>query len=337
MTTRVLIVDDSAFARKVLRDVLVRAPDLEIVGVARDGLEALEKISELRPDVVTLDLMMPGLDGLGVLRALHALGAPRVVIVSTSEGDSTLAVEALQSGAVALVHKPTALAMDRLYEMGDELIEKVRAASLARPLMPSAAPAIELLAAAGTTRVVVLGTSTGGPQALTRFLMALPASLPVPIVIALHIPAGYTDALAQRLDGACAVTVREAHHGQLLTPGLVVIAPGGQHARVKSSGGVLSSDLGGPADITPHAPSVDVLFASAVVAVGAHVLGVVLTGMGDDGLRGAGAIRAAGGKVLAESASSCVVYGMPRCVVDAGYANETVPIDDMALTLLRSL
>ncbi len=194
---RVLVVDDSAFARKVLRQVLSGAPGLEVVGIARDGLDALEKVAELSPDVLTLDLVMPGLDGLGVLRALASMpGAPRVVVVSSAGEESELAVSALQLGAVELVNKPTALATERLYELGAELVEAVRTAAraLARPPPPEPAAAGDApapLALPSQARsLVVVGTSTGGPQALTRLLAALPPDFPAPVALALHIPVG---------------------------------------------------------------------------------------------------------------------------------------------------
>jgi two-component system chemotaxis response regulator CheB len=348
---RVLVVDDSAFARKVLREVLARAPGLEVVGVARDGLEALEKVAELAPDVVTLDLVMPSLDGVGVLHALAQAGATcRVVVVSSSGADSDLGVEALQSGAAELVQKPTALATDRLFELADALVAAVRAAAAARPLSPPSAPPARPPAAAGAgapgagpalpagalaVRLAVLGTSTGGPQALTRLVSALPADLPVPLAIALHIPFGYTEALAQRLDAVSAVRVVEASEGLVLAPGMVAIAPGGLHLKLEEVDGRFVARLDVEPLTTAHRPSVDVLFASAVRAAGPGVLGLVLTGMGDDGLQGARAIRAAGGHVLTEAESSCVVYGMPRVVDEAGLSSASAPLEALAPLLDR--
>ena len=206
---RVLVVDDSAFARKVLRKVLSDAEGLEVVGTARDGLDALERMAEFKPDVLTLDLVMPGLDGLGLLRVLAGMpDAPRVVVVSSAGTDSELAVAALQAGAVELVHKPTALATERLYELGAELVAKVLVAGRATPRY---AKEVARGAAAGAARaarteagasakLLAVGTSTGGPQALTRLMTMLPADFPAPVVLALHIPAGYTEAVARRLD-----------------------------------------------------------------------------------------------------------------------------------------
>lgn len=341
---RVLVVDDSAFARKVLRESLSNHRGIEVVGTARDGLEALEKIAELKPDVVTLDLVMPNLDGLGVLHALPPTGGPRVVIVSISDSDSALGVEALQAGAVELVHKPTALATDRLYELSGELIRKVLAAGgavqrnmnigvparLVRP--PPGAPR-----ALAAVKLVVVGTSTGGPQALTRLLTVLPADLPCAVAVALHIPAGYTEALARRLNDQAPLPVFEAWEGAVLAPGSVTIARGGSHLRLRADGGKLTTHVSQDPLDAPFCPSVNVLFESAAAALGPAVMGVVLTGMGDDGVQGARAIRDAGGRILTEAESSCIVYGMPRAVTEAGLSMGAFPIDEMASAIASRL
>lgn len=351
---RVLVVDDSAFARKVLRETLTLSHAVEVVGVARDGLEALEKIAELKPDVVTLDLIMPNLDGLGVLRALPPVGAPRVVIVSISDGNSALGIEALHMGAVELVQKPTALATDRLYELSAELVAKVVAAGRSHPRpvseIPMAAPGgggrtggatsarAGLAAASGrAVELIVIGTSTGGPQALTRLIVALPAGLPCPVAVALHIPAGYTETLAKRLDDASALRVFEASEGAPLLPGTVAIARGGMNLRIRGTPGALTGHLDRTPTGSPFSPSVDVLFESAAATVGAAVLGVVLTGMGNDGTEGARALVGRGARVLTEAESSCVVYGMPRAVVEAGLSAGAAPLEQMVDKILENL
>jgi two-component system chemotaxis response regulator CheB len=338
---RVLIVDDSAFARKVIREVLAACPDIEVVGSARDGLEALEKVELLKPDILTLDLVMPGLDGIGLLQALPREGGPRVVVVSMARSSSELAVSALEHGAVDLVQKPTALATDRLYELKDELAAKIRIAAQARPLppatdlLPSAASHLQRLASSRS--VLAIGTSTGGPQALTRLLPRLPANFPLPIVIALHIPAGYTEALAKRIDALSQIDVQEASEGMLLRPGLAVLARGGFHLLLQRDGTDVHVKLESEAGGLLHVPSVDLLFESAAQIYGAGVLGVVLTGMGNDGAAGSAAVRRAGGIVLTESESSCVIYGMPRCVVEAKNSDGEASIDEMAATIVRRL
>ena len=335
MSVRVLVVDDSAFARKVVREVLSRA-GFEVVGTAADGLEALEKIQSLSPDVVTLDLVMPNLDGLGVLAALQP-GGPRVVVVSMAGEDMALGIAALQAGAVDLVQKPTAQALEKLYDVSEKLVPAVRAAAEARPL--PAGPVTRIPAAPIVPRreLVVMGASTGGPQALTRLLRALPESFPSPIAIVLHLPPGYTQAFAERLDRECALEILEADEGLPLLAGRAVIARGGVHLRVRRRGAELVCALDREPAASLHRPAVDVLFSSAAAACGGKVLGVVLTGMGDDGTRGARDIHAAGGLLLTESERSCVVYGMPRCVVEAGLSAASAGIDQMASELLRRL
>lgn len=339
--SRVLVVDDSAFARKVVREVLAGDAALEVVGLARDGLEALEKIDELRPDVITLDLVMPHLDGLGVLRALEGrASAPRVVVVSFGDAESQIGLEALRLGAVALVHKPTNLAIDRLYELGAELLQAVAAAAAGK------APGVSVVATPLglhlhnrpiTKDVLVIGASTGGPQALTRLLTALPGDLPVPVALVLHIPTGFTGPFAQRLDQECALEVLEASEGMELVPGRVVVARAGVHLSFSTSAGRVLAHLDVAPLSTPHRPAVDVLFSSAARTYGQRTLGVVLTGMGDDGLVGCTDIVERGGTVLGEHASTCVVYGMPRVVADAGLVTEQQPIDEMAAAVLRHL
>jgi two-component system, chemotaxis family, protein-glutamate methylesterase/glutaminase len=336
---RVLVVDDSAFARKVLREILAAAPGIEVVDIARDGLEALEKIADLAPDVVTLDLVMPGLDGVGVLRALPSVDPPRVVIVSMSDVDSELGVEALQSGAFDLVHKPTALATGRLYELADELVAKVTAAAAARvPAVDVHAPSIISLAPhSGKREIAVVGASTGGPQALTRLIAALPADFPVPMAIVLHIPVGYTESLAHRLDRTTALEVREAEPGLELRPGRVVLARAGIHLKLERADGKLFCRLDVEPIVSMHTPSVDVLFESAAEQCGARTVAVVLTGMGSDGLKGARLVRDRGGVVLTQSESSCVIYGMPRSVFEADLSSAEAEIDGMASLIAAQL
>ena len=332
---RVVVVDDSAFARKVIREVLSADPDIEVVAIARDGLDALEKIAEFAPDVVTLDLLMPNLDGLGVLRVLEGKAEPRVVIVSTAERDGDLAIRALQAGAVDLVHKPTSLATERLYELSRELVTKVKIAAGVRSRVALDGRDLEARPVraldrwsreARRPRVLVIGTSTGGPQALTQLLAALPANFPVPVAIVLHMPVGYTAALAARLDAASALDVVEASEGLTLRPGLVIVARAGMHMRLDLEGGEVCVRLAMVPLDTPHRPAVDVLFASAAATYGSDALGLVLTGMGEDGLQGSHALVAAGGKVMTEAESSCVVYGMPRAVAEAGLSSASLPL-----------
>jgi two-component system chemotaxis response regulator CheB len=324
---RVLVVDDSAFARTVLSRVLRASGAIDVVATARDGRDALERIAALDPDVVTLDLTMPELDGLGVLRALGGRSRPRVLVVSISGIDTELGVEALSLGAVDVVTKPTALASERLSELGDQLIAKVIA--VARPRGAEVALPPVVRRARGRAQLIMIGTSTGGPQALTLLIAGLPATLAAPVTVVLHIPVGYTQGLAARLDKLSPLRVVEAHDGIALVPGLVALAPGGMHLHVERDGAALRGRLSA-LPVRSFIPSVDELFRTGAAAVGAGALGIVLTGMGDDGLAGARAIAAAGGSLLTEAASTCVVYGMPRSVYDAGLGAQAVPLDQMA-------
>ena len=335
MKPRVLVVDDSAFARTVLAR-LLRAGNLDVVATARDGADALAKIDELDPDVVTLDLTMPTLDGLGVLRALTGRARPRVIVVSMSSVDTELGAEALALGAIDLVAKPTAFASDRLTEIADELVAKVTAAAegFRAAAAEPAAPVPVAAATPGNVDLVMIGTSTGGPQALTRLMTALPATLRAPIAMVLHIPVGYTEALAARLDKASALHVVEASEGLELAPGMAVLARAGEHLAIERDHGRLRAHLRNHPNGV-FMPSVDELFKSGAAAVGARSLGVVLTGMGDDGLIGARAIAAVHGSLITEAASSCVVYGMPRVVQEAGLGATSIALEAIAEELVR--
>ena len=340
---RVLVVDDSAFARKVLREILGASAEIDVVGIARDGLDALERIAALKPDVVTLDLVMPDLDGLGVLKALKTqLDPPAVVVVSMTDEDSELGITALHSGAFDLVHKPTALALDRLYELGDELVAKVIAAGRGRNRSSVVFPVPHVVTPSQRpgphrTRIVVIGASTGGPQALTTIIQGLPRDFPVPVAVVLHMPTGYTEAFARRLNKESAVEVSEAREGVLYRAGQVVIARAGIHLTVERTPGGFRGLL----NVAPlgglHRPSVDTLFASAAKEFGSSTLGVVLTGMGNDGLAGAQLIHAAGGRLITETEESCVVYGMPRCVFQANLAIAEGSVASMVDLILRHL
>jgi two-component system chemotaxis response regulator CheB len=332
---RVLVIDDSAFARTVLARLMRASGKIDIVGTEPDGGHALERIAALDPDVVTLDLTMPGLDGLAVLRALRGRARPRVIVVSISTIESELGAEALSLGAIDLIAKPAVLGANRLYEIGEELVAKVLAAAAGYHDRP-AITASMLVPRATTSRVelIMIGTSTGGPQALTQLLAALPATLAAPVAIALHIPADYTEALARRLDAASPLDVVEAKQGMQLRPGLAILARGGTHLHIERDRLVLRAALD-VLPLRPFTPSVDELFASGAAAVGPGALAVVLTGMGDDGLAGARAIAAAGGALLTQSPSSCVVYGMPRCVDDAGLGATSISIDAMAQEIIN--
>ncbi len=338
---RVLVVDDSAFVRKVIKEMLARSPFIEVVGTAHGGEEALELTARLEPDVVTLDLMMPDMDGVEYLRRQMAVRPVPVVVCSIAHDSGELALAAMDAGAVEFVQKPTALATSRMYDVADELVAKVKAAAqveMARVLAPvtaAAPPPAEMPAPprsplATRADVVVIGISTGGPQALRYLIPRLPGDFPVPIAIVLHMPVGYTEMYARRLNEISALEVVEARDGDLLRAGAVFIAPAGRHLSVarRDDGSVRCRLDLRPLD-TLHRPSVDVLFRAAADTFGSRVLGVVMTGMGEDGLLGAAHIKALGGRVLTEEESSCIVYGMSRAVAEAALSDRAVPLADM--------
>jgi len=350
---RVLVVDDSAFVRKVVAQMLSRSPFIEIVGVARDGAEALEMCARLSPDVITLDLVMPNVDGLEFLRRQMAIRPIPVIICSISHESGASALEAFELGAVEFVQKPTALATDRVFEIADELLAKVKAAASAvmlRPRVPSPTPATSdspqrsdsggspAPANARRADIVVLGISTGGPQALRKLIPRFAKTFPVPIAVVLHMPVGYTEMYAHRLNEISQLDVREAHDGDLIGAGTMFLAPAGRHLGfVRSTDGSVRARLDlRPLD-SPHRPAVDVLFRSAADVYGPRVLGVVMTGMGNDGLVGSAHIKATGGRIVTEAESSCVVYGMPRAVVEAFVSDRVATLDEMASTIMEMI
>lgn len=346
---RVLVVDDSAYVRKMVTQMLSRSPFVEVVGTAHDGREALMMVEELDPDVITCDLNMPEMDGVTFVREQMSRRPVPVVIISVASQSAERVLAALDAGAVDFVQKPTALASDRLLEVADELLEKVKAAALApmRRVFAGTAPASDLalpvaparprITGKGQVDVIVIGISTGGPQALKLIIPRLPGDLPVPMAVVLHMPIGYTGMYAQKLNEACELTVKEASEGDHLIPGLVLIAPAGRHLQFRRVGDRVEAHLDlRPLD-TPHRPSVDVLFQSAAETFGPRTLAIVMTGMGSDGRQGAAWVKAQGGQVLTEAEESCVVYGMPRSVVEAGLSDASVPLANMADAIVERL
>ncbi len=340
---RVVIVDDSAYVRKVVKQMLLRSPFIEVVGTARDGAEALEVIAETKPDVVTCDLNMPAIDGVAFVRAQMARQPVPILIISIASGSGEQVLAALDAGAVDFVQKPTALATDRLLEIADELIEKVKAAARApmqRILAPPTTQAPLTVGPARPTAVdmVVIGTSTGGPQALKAVIPLFPADFPVPVAMVLHMPVGYTEMYAAKLNELTALTVIESKGGEAVKPGIAFLAPAGRHLVFARGGdGIVRTRLTSQPLDTPHRPAVDVLFQSAAEVYGSRVLGVVMTGMGADGREGSAWIKAKGGRIITESEETCVVYGMPRSVVEAGLSDAAAPLDQLAQRIMDSI
>lgn len=339
---RALIVDDSAFVRKIVREMLSRSPFVEVVGIAHDGEEALRKVADLKPDVVTCDLTMPRLGGVEFVRRQMAVQPLPILILSASPADGEAVLEAMEAGAVDFVRKPTSLATDELLHIREELLEKVKAAARAPRKNLQLAPAAgePPIRTPRQTRVdaVVLGISTGGPQGLRYLIPQLPSDFPAPLLIVLHMPVGYTAMFAEKLNEISKIEVREAVEGQRLTPGLAILGQAGRHLTVvrNANGDVVTALTHKPTD-KPHCPSVDVLFRSAAEIFQTRTLAVVMTGMGNDGKEGAAWIKAQGGRVLTQSEESCVIYGMPRSVDEAGLSDERVSLSKMAGAIMRYL
>ena len=337
---RVLVIDDSAYVRKVVREILSRSPFLEVVGAARDGREALEMVERLEPDVVTCDLIMPELDGVGFVREQMQRRPVPIIIMSVAKETAEATLTALDAGAIDFVQKPTALASEKIFEVSSELIEKVKAAgSISLNHLPvSPAPGITAkvdletkISGTHSVDAVVLGISTGGPQALKRLIPQLPADFPVPVLMVMHMPVGYTEMYAAKLNELSSLEVLEAGAGDEVKPGRVFLAPAGRHLSLKrDADGRVVTHLDAKPFSTLHRPAVDVLFQSAAEVYGNRVLGVVMTGMGSDGKQGAAWIKSQGGLVFTEAESSCVVYGMPCAVVESGLSDKSIALEDMA-------
>ncbi|GBC84691.1 Chemotaxis response regulator protein-glutamate methylesterase [bacterium HR11] len=336
---RVLVVDDSAYNRRTITRMLSSDPDIEVVDTAYDGQHAVKKVLEHDPDVITLDLEMPNMDGFTFLRWLMVQRPKPVIVISAYEADENV-LRALEMGALDFIAKPGGPISPRLSTIQEQLIAKVRVAAQGK-LRPAAGPLPSETPARPAHRkpsplweaqpapsdIVVIGASTGGPQAIRHLLQRLPSDLPAAVLIAQHMPPIFTTMFAQRLDQLAGLRVREAGDDEVVRPGVVYVAPGGRHMEVWLARGELRIRLRSPDGRDKYVPSVDRLFRSAAEACGTAVLGLVLTGMGDDGLQGAAAVKAVGGRIIVEHEETAAVYGMPRAVVEAGLADESLPLD----------
>ncbi len=341
---RVLVIDDSAVVRKVLGEELAKAPDIEVVGTAVDPYVAREKILQLRPDVLTLDIEMPRMDGLEFLEKLMAAQPMPVVIVSSlTPRNSALALKALALGAVEVLCKPGS--QFSAPDVGRDLVRAVRAAALARlsalrpaPASASCHPA-RAPASAGYSsgqELFAIGSSTGGPRAVEALLCSLPADAPGTIIVQ-HMPQNFTAAFAARLDSVCALEVREAAEGDFVVPGRAFVAPGGRHLLLEKSGARYVLRLKDGPQVHYQKPAVDPTFQSIARVAGPSTVATILTGMGADGARGLLALREAGARTFAEDESTCVVFGMPREALRLGAAERAVPLPEMAATMLEAL
>jgi len=335
---RVLVVDDSALMRKLIPQMLAGDESIEVVGTAMDGNFCLKKIEELKPSVITLDLEMPGMNGIDTLKEImRREPVPVIVFSSHSTEGASVTMKALGLGAFDFLTKPKD-ASAHMAETARELIAKVKAAAeckLKLCVVPGLAPKPQKIAVppAAPTKVVALGVSTGGPQALEYLLPHLPGDFPGAIVLVQHMPDGFTDMFARRLDELSALRVKEAQSGDLLQPGRVLICPGNRHMKVKRLPMGDVAILSDEARVNGHRPSVDVLMRSVAEEFRAQAIGVLMTGMGDDGAEGLGAIKKEGGMTIAQSEESCVVFGMPKAAIERGYASRVVGLDVLGATL----
>ncbi|CAK7034563.1 MAG: Protein-glutamate methylesterase/protein-glutamine glutaminase 1 [Desulfovibrio sp.] len=373
---RVMIVDDSAFMRKAIEIILHKDPTIKVVAQAGDGKQALELLEKNDIDVITMDVEMPRMDGITAVREIMARSPKPVLMISsvTTQGAETT-LKALEAGAMDFISKPASHVSLDIVRLEDEIRNKVKAVAKRRPpmLRPAPRPVVERAAKPATPTankyglllrsstvapspgnagsplvvekpmgrtlrdLVAIGVSTGGPPAVQKVLSALPADFPVPILIAQHMPAAFTAPFARRLDNACEISVKEAVSGERLQAGVAYVAPGGRHIRLEAKLATMTVIVTDKPESALYKPSADVLHESVGNALGRRALGVQLTGMGSDGLEGIRVLKQKGGRALAQSDATCVVYGMPKAIVDAGLADEIVDLDDMALAIMSSL
>ncbi len=350
--TRVVVVDDSALVRSLLTEIINRQSDMECIGAASDPFAAREMIRNLNPDVITLDVEMPRMDGLDFLSKLMRLRPMPVVMVSTlTERGAEVTLKALELGAIDFVAKPKIGVADGLKQLADEITDKVRTASkarVARPHTPSvtstvagaalpARPApVQSVGRLSTEKIIFIGASTGGTEATKEVLMNLPPDSPA-VVITQHMPPGFTKSYANRLDGLCKIRVKEATDGERVLPGHAYIAPGGFHLSVERSGANYIARVSDGEPVNRHKPSVEVLFESAARVVGQNALGIMLTGMGADGAKAMRTMKDSGSYNVCQNEATCVVFGMPREAIAHGAANEVLPLGKIAEHVIERL
>lgn len=338
---KVLIVDDSALVRQMLSVILGRQGDIQVVGTASDPIIARDRIKELNPDVLTLDVEMPRMDGLEFLEKLMRLRPmPVVMISSLTEKGADVTLRALELGAVDYVTKPAAGLAGSLEDYAEEIVAKIRVAARCHvrrssPEASAARPPLVVPSSikGASEKLILLGASTGGTEAIKAFLFDLPPTCP-PVVIVQHMPPGFTASFSKRLDGLCRITVKEGEHGERVVPGHAYIAPGGRHMTIKRSGAYYLTELSDDPPVSLHRPSVDKLFHSAVPCVGANAVAVILTGMGKDGAQGMLALKQKGVLTIAQDEATCVVFGMPREAIQLGAADLVLPLGKIAEQVL---
>lgn len=344
---QVMIVDDSAVVRQVMSETITRAPGMDVMGVASDPLFAMNRMRSRWPDVIILDIEMPRMDGLSFLRQVMAeRPTPVIICSSVAERGSATAMDALASGAFSVIAKPRAGLKDFLANSADNIVAEVRAAARANPRLlaqsPPVTPSPKLKADTErppgalhetTEKIIALGTSTGGTQALEAVLTRLPRTV-AGLVIVQHMPERFTAMFAERLDSLCTIRVREARHNDRVTPGVALIAPGGRHMMLKRCGAQYHVEVVDGPLVNRHKPSVDVLFRSVAKFAGRNALGVIMTGMGDDGARGLREMHEAGAPTIAQDEASSVVFGMPKEAIKLGAVDAVMPLCDIPSALV---
>jgi len=346
---RVIVVDDSALVRSLLAEIINRQHDMECIGTANDPLIAREMIRELDPDVITLDVEMPRMDGIDFLGRLMRLRPTPVVMISTlTERGAEVTLKALELGAVDFVAKPRVGLSSGLNELAGSIVDKIRVAAVAQvrrvnrdpvssgTTVSAPAPAAGLLGRLSTEKLIFIGASTGGTEAIKEVLMHLPADMPA-IVITQHMPPGFTTSFAARLNGLCQITVKEAVHGERILPGHAYIAPGGTQFHIGRSGANYVAVVDDGPAVNRHKPSVEVLFKSAAALVGRNAFGIMLTGMGNDGAAAMREMKDAGSYNYVQDEASCIVFGMPREAIAHGAADEVLPLSQIAPALVARL
>ncbi|KAB2954379.1 chemotaxis response regulator protein-glutamate methylesterase [Heliorestis acidaminivorans] len=374
---KVLVVDDSAFMRKVISDMIAAESGMIVVGTARNGQDALHKIEQLSPDVVTMDIEMPILDGLSTLeKIMSEKPVPVIMLSSLTQQGAESTLQALQKGAVDFIPKPSGTISLDIHKVRDELLSKIKIAAMARirtkpvaprkwsapPASPSPKPStkkitIPLMSEAkepntyagkvsnnlgGLNKIILIGTSTGGPKALYEVIPKLPRDLDAAVLVVQHMPPGFTRSLAERLDANSPLKVKEAEHNEEIRPGVVYIAPGDYHLKVQktekpSLGKQLWVRLTQEPPAGGHRPSVNVMMTSVVDNYWSKIVGVIMTGMGSDGAEGIKLIKSQQGKTIAEDASTCIVYGMPKVAIESGYIDKVAPLTELADEITRSI
>lgn len=343
---KVLVVDDSAFMRKVLTDIIATEPHMEVVGTAKNGKEALDMIRDLKPDVVTLDIEMPIMDGLTALEiAMKETPVPIVMLSSLTKEGADATLKALELGAVDFIAKPSSVFKVSTDDVKRQLLEKINMASRVklrpkRILIPSHQMPKVPSTYTGTNmikKIVAIGTSTGGPKALQAVIPLLPKNLDAPVLVVQHMPAGFTKSLAERLNNLSEISVKEAEHGDVLKAGWCYIAPGDQHLRVTKDGNQYRIVLGSDGTVSGHKPSCDAMFESLATIGARNVIAVIMTGMGADGAKGLVKIKENNNTVIAQDEESCVVFGMPKSAIKLNCVDRIVPLDAITDEILKAM